>query len=234
VEISTKLWKRHGRTHARMRAIVGIESAIVLIAFVVVAAALAFVVLNMGFFTTQRSKETIGSGLAQASSSIEIDGTVLAQVDTTSGYVKCMVVPIRLSAGQKPVDLTPGKSIISVWVMGKAAFPQVYNSTDTYTFANGPTNDINITWVCQNVIPQTPGQVNATIVWTTPNNHDNVLDPGEKAVIVIGFNIVDANGNKIPTAYDVVKAELRVPIGAALTIERSVPASLTQEIIDLG
>ncbi|MGB9730355.1 MAG: archaellin/type IV pilin N-terminal domain-containing protein, partial [Thermoprotei archaeon] len=33
-------------------AIVGIESAIVLIAFVIVAAALAFVVLNMGFFTT--------------------------------------------------------------------------------------------------------------------------------------------------------------------------------------
>jgi flagellin FlaB len=67
------------RISRKLKAIVGIESAIVLIAFVVVAAALAFVVLNMGFFTTQRSKETIGSGLAQASSALEIDGTVLAK-----------------------------------------------------------------------------------------------------------------------------------------------------------
>ncbi|MCH8996247.1 MAG: flagellin, partial [Thaumarchaeota archaeon] len=38
--------KGHEHTH---RGIIGIESAIVLIAFVIVAAALAFVVLNMGF-----------------------------------------------------------------------------------------------------------------------------------------------------------------------------------------
>jgi len=231
VEISTKLWKRHGRAHTRMRAIVGIESAIVLIAFVVVAAALAFVVLNMGFFTTQRSKETIGSGLAQASSSIEIDGTVLAQVDTDDGYVKCMVVPIRLSAGQKPVDLTPGKSTISVWVVGKAAYLQVYSSTYTNVEELGA-DGMDINSICQNVTGS--GQVNAIIVWTTPNNEDEVLDPGEKALIVIGFNGIEYGGEPIPSAYDVVKVELKVPIGAALTIERSVPASLTQEIIDLG
>ncbi|MEM3936184.1 MAG: archaellin/type IV pilin N-terminal domain-containing protein, partial [Ignisphaera sp.] len=61
-----------------LRGIVGIEAAIVLIAFVVVAAALAFVALNMGFYTTQRSKEVMAQGLAQASSSLEVDGTVLA------------------------------------------------------------------------------------------------------------------------------------------------------------
>jgi flagellin FlaB len=66
-----------------LRGIVGIEAAIVLIAFVVVATALAFVVLNMGFYTTQRSKEVMGQGLAQASSALEIDGTVLAKVSGT-------------------------------------------------------------------------------------------------------------------------------------------------------
>jgi archaeal flagellin FlaB len=45
--------KGHRHTH---RGIIGIESAIVLIAFVIVAAALAFVVLNMGFSTTQKAK----------------------------------------------------------------------------------------------------------------------------------------------------------------------------------
>jgi len=90
------------------RGIVGIEAAIVLIAFVVVAAALAFVALNMGFYTTQRSKEVMAQGLAQASSALEIDGTVLAKVD--NGKLVCAIIPIRLSAGQKDVDLTPGKS----------------------------------------------------------------------------------------------------------------------------
>jgi flagellin FlaB len=217
------------RITRRMKAIVGIESAIVLIAFVVVAAALAFVVLNMGFFTTQRSKETIGSGLAQASSSIEIDGTVLANVTISgnNGNVTCLLIPIRLSAGQKPVDLTPGKSIISVWILGKAAFPQVYNSTDTYSFTSISNN--NITTICNNVTLGVDSPVNTSIVWTTPNNHDNVLDPGEKALIVVRFDNTIA-----PTAYDVVKVELKVPIGAALTVERSIPASLTQQVIDLG
>ncbi|GBF09192.1 flagellin [Aeropyrum pernix] len=41
------------------KGIVGIEAAIVLIAFVIVAAALAFVALNMGLFTTQKSKEVM-------------------------------------------------------------------------------------------------------------------------------------------------------------------------------
>lgn len=211
----------------RMKAIVGIESAIVLIAFVVVAAALAFVVLNMGFFTTQRSKETIGSGLAQASSSVEIDGTVLANVSVKNNAVDCILIPIRLSAGQKPVDLTPGKSVISVWILGKAAYPQVYNFTNTSAFTDGNQN-IDITQLCQQV-DVTSTAINASIVWTTPNNRDTVLDPGEKALIVVRFNDTVA-----PKAYDVVKVELKVPIGAALTIERSIPASLTQQVIDLG
>ena len=46
--------KGHEHTH---RGIIGIESAIVLIAFVIVAAALAFVVLNMGF--PQRKKQRL-------------------------------------------------------------------------------------------------------------------------------------------------------------------------------
>ncbi|MCE4604605.1 MAG: flagellin, partial [Aeropyrum sp.] len=46
----------------------GIEAAIVLIAFVIVAAALAFVALNMGLFTTQKSKEVMQRGLEEATS----------------------------------------------------------------------------------------------------------------------------------------------------------------------
>ena len=43
----------HTHSRRKKKGIVGIEAAIVLIAFVIVAAALAFVSLNMGLFTTQ-------------------------------------------------------------------------------------------------------------------------------------------------------------------------------------
>jgi len=49
------------------RAIVGIEAAIVMIAFVVIAAAFAFMVVNMGLFSTQRSQEAIQQGLKDSS-----------------------------------------------------------------------------------------------------------------------------------------------------------------------
>jgi len=55
--------KGHGHKH---RGVVGIESAIVLIAFVIVAAALAFVVLNMGFATSQKAKTAIVATLGEA------------------------------------------------------------------------------------------------------------------------------------------------------------------------
>jgi len=212
------------RISRKLKAIVGIESAIVLIAFVVVAAALAFVVLNMGFFTTQRSKETIGSGLAQASSSLEIDGTVLAKINTIDKKLDCMIIPLRLSAGQKPVDLTPNKASIAVWVLGKFAEQNLY--TDQ---SQAITNQESFTIedLC-NSATQGGSNVNVAMIWQTGNNEDNVLDPGEKALLVVKFT------NEPPEAYDVIKVEIRVTVGAALTVERTVPPSLTQRVVDLG
>ncbi|MEM2202963.1 MAG: archaellin/type IV pilin N-terminal domain-containing protein [Sulfolobales archaeon] len=215
------------RLPKKVKAVVGIESAIVLIAFVVVAAALAFVVLNMGFFTTQRSKETIGSGLAQASSSLELDGTVVARVDISKSIVDCVIIPIRLSAGQKPVDLTPTKTNIAIWVLGRYGYANIYTSESQ---AVKTQSDFNVSALCTTVMPSTTDTVNASIIWQKGNNGDNVLDPGEKALVVLAFN----GGNVTLGAYNVFKVEIRVPIGAALTVERSIPASLTQTVIDLG
>ena len=58
----------------------GLEAAIVLIAFVVVAAVFSYVMLGAGFFTTQKSQEVVHTGVTQASSSVELSGDVIAQV----------------------------------------------------------------------------------------------------------------------------------------------------------
>ncbi|MFB3047706.1 MAG: archaellin/type IV pilin N-terminal domain-containing protein, partial [Nitrosopumilaceae archaeon] len=67
---------RKGKRHTH-RGITGMESAIILIAFVIIAAALAFVVLNMGFATTQKAKTSITSALGEAGSSLAVSGNVI-------------------------------------------------------------------------------------------------------------------------------------------------------------
>jgi flagellin FlaB len=211
------------------RGIVGIEAAIVLIAFVVVAAALAFVALNMGFYTTQRSKEVMAQGLAQASSALEIDGTVLAKVD--NGKLVCAIIPIRLSAGQKDVDLTPGKSDIAVWVINKGGLTSAYTeSTQAITNQEG----FDIDSLCNAAAGTSTG---VAVIWRKPNNDDNVLQAGEKVLVVISFTtlgskLTGVDGGLEP--YDIFKVEVKPPIGSALTVERQVPASLAYSYMDLG
>ncbi len=86
--------KGHGHKH---RGVIGIESAIVLIAFVIVAAALAFVVLNMGFATSQKAKTAITATLGEAGSSLEVSGKVFAFADTVPPDIKIIGVPIKIA-----------------------------------------------------------------------------------------------------------------------------------------
>jgi flagellin FlaB len=58
--------------------ITGLETAIVLIAFVVVAAVFAFTVLTTGLFTSEKAKETTMAGVASASSTLSVKGSVTA------------------------------------------------------------------------------------------------------------------------------------------------------------
>ena len=61
------------------RGVTGLETAIILIAFVVVASVFAFTVLSTGIFSAERGKETIHAGLRGARSSLELKGSVVAE-----------------------------------------------------------------------------------------------------------------------------------------------------------
>src|SRR5262245_65380472 len=61
------------------RGITGLETAIILIAFVVVATVFAFIVLTTGIFSAERGKETVFAGLAKARGTMEIRGGVIVR-----------------------------------------------------------------------------------------------------------------------------------------------------------
>jgi len=87
------------------RGITGLETAIVLIAFVVVAAVFAFVVLSTGLFSSERSKETVYAGLSKTRGSMEITGGVIA--DTDGLKISTLTFDLTLAAGGDQVNLDP-------------------------------------------------------------------------------------------------------------------------------
>ena len=85
------------------RGITGLETAIVLIAFVVVAAVFAFVVLSTGLFSSERGKETVYAGLAKTRGSMELTGGVIATSDGTN--LTNITFDVTLAAGGDQVNL---------------------------------------------------------------------------------------------------------------------------------
>jgi len=92
------------------KAFTGLEAAIVLIAFVVVAAVFSYVMLGAGFYTTQKSQEVVHTGVDQASSSIELSGDVIA-TSSDNTNISNVTVFLQLTAGGSAVDIN--KTVIT-------------------------------------------------------------------------------------------------------------------------
>jgi len=87
------------------RGITGLETAIILIAFVVVAAVFAFVVLSTGLFSSERGKEAVYAGLAKTRGTMELSSSVVAKSNLTN--VTTVDFDITLAAGGDSVNLDP-------------------------------------------------------------------------------------------------------------------------------
>jgi flagellin FlaB len=96
------------------RGVTGLETAIVLIAFVVVSSVFAFAALSTGLFSADKSKETIRAGLSEARGTLELRGSVIGNAGTTgsSGTLSTITFQVSNAAGGEAIDLTPGETII--------------------------------------------------------------------------------------------------------------------------
>jgi flagellin FlaB len=94
----------------REEGITGLETAIILIAFVIVASVFAFVVLSTGLFSAERGKETVFAGLDKARGNLEVRGS-LTVIDTdTNGTVDSsdeIIFNLANAAGGFPVSVDP-------------------------------------------------------------------------------------------------------------------------------
>ncbi|MFB5598393.1 MAG: flagellin, partial [Nitrosopumilaceae archaeon] len=73
-----------------------------------------------------------------------------------------------------------------------------------------------------------PDETCAFLYWTVNDNTNTIVDQGEHVTLAIAYA-----QNDRPSSLDKVRAEVLLPTGASLTVERQVP-SITTEIVDLG
>jgi flagellin FlaB len=91
----------------------GLEAAIVLIAFVVVAAVFSYVVLGAGFFTTQKAQETVYKGVEQSTTNIQMIGNVYGLSSNTTSGIDQIRFTIGLAPGAPSINLEKMNIIVS-------------------------------------------------------------------------------------------------------------------------
>ena len=109
-----KLVKGSGSLARDQHGITGLETAIVLIAFVVVSSVFAFAALSTGLFTTDKAKETIYAGLSEARGTMVLKGSVIATAGATgnNGTIDVLTFQVSNAAAGESIDMTVGNTII--------------------------------------------------------------------------------------------------------------------------
>ena len=222
---------------AYQRGITGLETAIILIAFVVVASVFAFTVLTTGLFSTERSKDTVFSGLEEAQSTLEPKGSAIAYSgklsDGTQAIYKITLTIANTIAGV-PVDLTPPYTFDDFLTDPDPASSNQYTTIISISDENQFLRDVP--W---------------TLGWVGNNDGDNLLEADETAAITIwlldrntplpvtinnsiavmdgglegGDGGITSIANAI-VANDSFKIEINPPNGSVLSLPRKVPIGL--------
>ena len=199
----------------REKGITGLETAIILIAFVVVAAVFAYTTLSAGLFSTQKAQEAVYSGLKEAQSTLELKGNVIATANESgsNGRVGQISFTVANVLGGEMIDFTP---------------PTANTTSHNGLAATNSTNKVVINYVDSS---QAANDLYWTITKLGGSDADNLLENNEKFKITIGGSSnTSAPGNLLNalstdlgenTKFSLV---IQTPVGAVLEIQRTIPA----------
>ena len=189
------------------RGITGLETAIILIAFVVVASVFAYTVLSAGIFSSQKGQEAVYTGLQHARSTLIVKGDVIAESSGgPSGNVTSLVICVATALNGEHIDMTPP------------------DDNGNGTAGNGSQNVVVVSYSSQGIRTD---DLTWTAVQLGKGNDDQMLDPGETFEMTIDLT---GTGDTIGT-YKTFGIEIKPPVGSVLVMERSTPAALSDWMI---
>ena len=244
------------------RGITGLETAIVLIAFVVVSSVFAFAALSTGLFSSDKAKEAIQAGLAEAQGTLEVrgvKGTATLTATTSQSIGTGDGSTTTFSMANTP--LIPGSQTVKV-----AGTTQTYGTaysvnfdTGLVTFVSAPANAAAIT---ADYTYYTIDNVKVTLANAAGGNPVDLtggktiigyLDPDTIATNITNYTLtkhgsadadnlleagelfeisVDVSGYGL-TDYDEFILQIKPATGAVLAIGRRIPARI-ETVMDLG
>ena len=217
--------------------IVGLEAAIVLIAFVIIAAAFSFMVVNQGLFATERGKAVVQEGLQQASTPLSMDGTIFVRTTSTDTNVDCIVIPLR-AFGVHYVPVWKNETVVTLKVdnnvWGNVYYGVLYDNTTGNPYDPTGKKFDDFVGVHENT---TTGQWNngtyaayhatwntAAVLAIENSNNDESLNSDEK-----GYLIITLGSSYLADVRDKIVVEIRLEKTAPLSIEFTIPVSISQD-----
>jgi flagellin FlaB len=199
------------------KGITGIETAIILIAFVVVAAVFAYVVISAGMYSTQKSQESIYKGLKEAQGALCLKGGIVGMADNigATGNIKQLTFTLTMEMGGEPIDFTNPDANLTNDGMAGGLHPNkvVISYIDAYQKVD------DLYWTSQ---------------FCGHTDGDQLLDEGEMVQVTIGSADATLNGGNLEDALTshtlgvATKFALQVttPIGSTLIVERTTPNTI--------
>jgi flagellin FlaB len=216
-----------------------LETAIILIAFIVVASVFAYTVLTAGVFSSQKASEAVNAAVEEVRASVLVTGNTIAYKgsvdidgdtstsDGTDAVVK-LELTIAVALQGVPVDVTPAYQI---------------NSTDNSLESSGAVKTMVLNYLDQTQLIK---DVAWTVGFSGANDGDFSLEATEKAVMTVWLVEYDydnaaglyynlGGGSSDPFLdteatllgnFDPFTLEISPVQGAQLTIEKVVPQSL--------
>lgn len=190
------------KLHAGQKGMTGLETAIILIAFVTVASVLAYSVLSAGIFSAEKGKSTVYSGLEHAQATMSIHGSLIADSadNTSADYVEFLV---GLTIPGETVDMA------SLVLNNYSAANQTNISREAWATGAPTANK----WQYQ----LAPG--------STERGTASTLEGDELMIVKVDISAFDTLG-----AYEWFTVEVLPPKGAAITIHRVLPGQLSPKM----
>lgn len=190
--------------------ITGIETAIILIAFVVVASVFAYTVLSAGIFSSEKGKEAVYSGLETSRSSLAVAGPVLAKDTDGDDDVDEVVFVVMNALDGEAINFNTTTDSDSDGLLSDES-PK--NHTTTVTYLDSSQRFTDLAW---------------TVSKIGKEDGDNLLEVGEKFEVTVKLTALTTplGANKT------FSLEIKPQRGSALIIERVTP-SVIDKVMDL-
>lgn len=186
------------------KGITGLETAIILIAFVVVASVFAYTILSAGIYSSEKGKEAIHSGLSTARASMQLSGPVLAMDTDSDNDVDQMLIVIANSLKGSPMNLVPTVDSNGDGLLSDES-PKLHSLV--ITFINEYQRVTDIAWTATEV---------------GKGDGDTLMETGERFELTVDLTAISPAVDE----NDTFVLEIKPGKGSSITLERTMPGRI--------